>query len=90
MTPEERGREGVSQFVTKGEEVTWIWNWQGGGEGVQNPENLANFIQRVEHRLLTKNFVTSTTDSLSEMSMGRERVRNPENFADVHYVMDGS
>ena len=41
---EEKGREGVDQFLMIGREVAWIWYWQGGGEGVKNPENLADVI----------------------------------------------
>ena len=43
MTSEER-REGVTQFLTKGSEVSWIWYRQRGEEWVQNPENLADVI----------------------------------------------
>ena len=33
MTSALRGREGVSQILTKGREVAWIWYWQGEGGG---------------------------------------------------------
>ena len=41
MTSEERRREGVSQFLTKGREVAWTWDWQG-GRGPQSQK----FIRR--------------------------------------------
>ena len=40
-------RVGGGQFLTKGREVAWIWYWQ--GNGVLNPENLADVIYVWHH-----------------------------------------
>ena len=38
MTSALRGREGVSQILTRGREVAWNWYWQGGGRGSKIPK----------------------------------------------------